>query len=242
VAQHLDAIVAQIPEIPGGQVVAEALDYVKGAGQATVAAVAASYAGDRYKSGRKARLEQARNEKAARDLQELRERGIDVDTSPYEQVHTLKAENRELKDQVAELQQWKAKVERQLAGHDQGFRDAYAAHVTTNNRIDELSSQTSSADRTGFAAHDPQDPDGGMANGPKPPPPSPPGAAPQSNELLSMEDSSRTRALLDRAKRTNTQENRSRAEQNAGQRATGRHRGLPPTPVQEPTKAGQPRR
>jgi hypothetical protein len=232
-AQHLDAIVAQIPGLPGGRVVAAALDYVTTAAQPTVAAVAASYAGDRYKAGRKARDAQAENVKKAEELQKLRDRGVDVDTSPYEQLHSLKAEMRDLKDEVAELRQWKATAESQMAGYGQRLQAAYGAHLATNKRIDELAGRIL-ADGSGPAEgsglkppeHDPDDPDDGIDTGPNPPPPPPPGAAAaKPDDMLSVEDSNRAYALLQRAKSTNTQE--------TGQRASGRHRGLPPTPVQQ---------
>ncbi len=299
-AQHLDAIVAQIPGLPGGPEVAAAVDYVKTAGQTAVAAVVASYAGDRYKSVRKARLVQGAHQETERKRKEQRAKGVDVDTDPYEQIHALrgevgaayeqirswggqaaaaeqradalesqladsKVENRDLKGQVAELLRWKANVDKHLTGHDQAFQDAYGSHLATNQRIDELDGRVPPRPDGGGVGYEPPfpsrplnapglhgppgpyRPDGGVGAGPPPAPdpaptdPAPPATAAPASDMLSAEDSSRARALLDRAKQSNAQEVRSRPDPHADQQATGRHRPLPPLPPQQPRGPNRPR-
>lgn len=233
VSQYLTAIAAQLQGIPGGQLLTGALGYVSQVGPLTAGAVAASYTGDRYKAGRKAQLEQAKNQAEHEKRAEQRQRGVDVDTDPYEQIHTLKQEKAELQAQVSELQQFKANAEAQFASINESLRNAYGAHVATNQRIDGLEQRPDDP-------HYPPPPPPGVGVKPPAPPPAP---APQ---MLSQETSDQTRNLLARAQQSKQAQENSMARQPAPTTAptsaptAGRHRGT--TPYQAPSTSARPRR
>lgn len=253
VSQHLTAIAAQLQGIPGGKPLTEAIGYLAQTGPLTVGAVAASYAGDRYKSGRKARLEQAKNLAEQQKRAEQRQRGVDVDTDPYEQIHALKQENTGLQTQVSnlqdensglraqvsELQQFKAYAEAQFATINQSLHHAYGAHVATNQRIDNLERQPipwsrPDDDDPGIGPdgpHPPDPPGGGVAVKPPPPPP------PTPSQMLSRETSQQARSLLARAQKAKQAQESSAAERPAS--TTVRRPGT--TPYQSPNPTRRPR-
>ncbi|GAA1656124.1 hypothetical protein GCM10009765_01720 [Fodinicola feengrottensis] len=244
-AQYADALVARIPGMAGGAEIMAAVDYLKTGVQATVAAVAAGYVGDRYKAGRKALDQQTANEKTADKTQELRDRGIDVDTNQYEQIHSLKAENQDLRGQIAEMRELQANVDRylqsvhirlagtdqhlaatdqqlvgvenHLVGHDQAFQGAYASHVVTNERIDTANQRIDE-----------------LASRPVAPPvvePQPRHAAvPDPNLLLSHEDGQRGQTALDRAKQSRTHAIKTRPNPEPYEQPSGWDQGLPAAP------------
>ncbi|WP_163510477.1 hypothetical protein [Fodinicola acaciae] len=247
VSQYLTAIAAQIQALPGGRALTGAIGYASAAGPLAVGTVAASYVGDRYKSGRKAQVEQQKNQAEQQKRAEQRQRGVDVDTDPYEQIHALKTQNAALQNenaglqaQVSELQQFKAYVEGQFAAINDSLRDAYGAHVATNQRIDNLERQPVPWSR-------PDDDDPGFGpDGPRPPaapppgagpkPPAPPPAAP--SQMLSRETSNQARNLLSRAQQTQQTLGKSKAEPPTP--PADRQRGA--TPYQAPATPSRPRR
>ncbi|WP_163573443.1 hypothetical protein [Fodinicola feengrottensis] len=74
-AQYADALVARIPGMAGGAEIMAAVDYLKTGVQATVAAVAAGYVGDRYKAGRKALDQQTDRQQKKNGRQDARAAG-----------------------------------------------------------------------------------------------------------------------------------------------------------------------
>lgn len=232
VSQHLTAIAAQLQGVPGGQSITSTLSYLAEYGPPTAGAVAAAHIGDRYKARRKALLEQAKNLAEQEKRAEQRQRGVDVDTDPYEQIHTLQQEKAGLETkvsgleaQVSELQQFKANAEAQFASINESLRNAYGAHVATNQRIDGLEQRPDDP-------HYPPPPPPGVGVKPPAPPPAP---APQ---MLSQETSDQARNLLARAQQSKQAQENSMAQQPAP--TAGRHRGA--TPYQAPSNSARPRR